>query len=447
MTKLSKKALALLLGTTAIFTLAGCGSSESGAAESTSQTSKEASSSLSGDLDIWEWGADDEAKAREAATKIFIDEHPELNVTYTIIPTSDQVWDQKAAAALSSGSAGDVMQMSPDYYGMNTQYYMDLNPYVEKEGVNLDDVLVPGVIDGYYDSDGKLEGFPLHANIFVMAYNKDMFDAAGVAYPEEDWTIQDLDDWGSKFVSGEGANKTYGMVKHWVMNNIMLYAAGGTPYSEDLSTSNMDSSNIVDSLTLYKYLMDKGIIPDDTAQDTIPAETLFVSGKAAMYPCGGFEAITVTNDADENGINIGFAPMPSDPDGNEINIQYATGWAITKTSKNPDAAWQFLKESAYENEDMLKENAVVGMPAGKEVAENYYANITYKGDGLDNSYYVEHMGNSHLNPFGGTLASSGNIWTTMVEAVTLDDQDPQKVVDQYAPQIATEFSNYTFNKK
>ena len=447
MTKLSKKALALLLGTTAIFTLAGCGSSESGAAESTSQTSKEASSSLSGDLDIWEWGADDEAKAREAATKIFIDEHPELNVTYTIIPTSDQVWDQKAAAALSSGSAGDVMQMSPDYYGMNTQYYMDLNPYVEKEGVNLDDVLVPGVIDGYYDSDGKLEGFPLHANIFVMAYNKDMFDAAGVAYPEEDWTIQDLDDWGSKFVSGEGANKTYGMVKHWVMNNIMLYAAGGTPYSEDLSTSNMDSSNIVDSLTLYKDLMDKGIIPDDTAQDTIPAETLFVSGKAAMYPCGGFEAITVTNDADENGINIGFAPMPSDPDGNEINIQYATGWAITKTSKNPDAAWQFLKESAYENEDMLKENAVVGMPAGKEVAENYYANITYKGDGLDNSYYVEHMGNSHLNPFGGTLASSGNIWTTMVEAVTLDDQDPQKVVDQYAPQIATEFSNYTFNKK
>ena len=252
--------------------------------------------------------------------------------------------------------------------GMNTDYYMDLNPYVEKDGVNLDDVLVPGIIDGYYDTDGKLEGFPLHANIFVMAFNKDMFDQAGVPYPEEGWTFQDLNDWGTKFVSGEGANKTYGMVKHWVMNNLMLYAAGGTPYTDDLTTSNMGSSQIVDSLTLYKELMDKGIIPDSTAQDTIPAETLFVSGKAAMYPCGGFEAITVTNDSDENGINLGFAPMPSDPDGNEINVQYATGWAITKTSKNPDAAWQFLKESAYANEGMLKENAVVGMPAGKESA-------------------------------------------------------------------------------
>lgn len=460
MTKLSKQALALLLGATTLFTLAGCGSSgSSGSTASDSSAAKTETASaetktdaaeasgLSGDLDIWEWGADDEAKAREAATKIFIEEHPELNVTYTIIPTADAVWDQKAAAALSSGSAGDVMQMSPDYYGMNTDYYMDLNPYVEKDGVNLDDVLVPGIIDGYYDTDGKLEGFPLHANIFVMAFNKDMFDQAGVPYPEEGWTFQDLNDWGTKFVSGEGANKTYGMVKHWVMNNLMLYAAGGTPYTDDLTASNMGSSQIVDSLTLYKELMDKGIIPDSTAQDTIPAETLFVSGKAAMYPCGGFEAITVTNDSDENGINLGFAPMPSDPDGNEINVQYATGWAITKTSKNPDAAWQFLKESAYANEGMLKENAVVGMPAGKDVAENYYANITYKGDGLDNSYYVEHMGNSHLNPFGGTLASSGDIWTTMVEAVTLDNQDPQKVVDQYAPQIEEKFSGYSFNKK
>lgn len=434
MTKNTKKVLAVAL--TAAMT-AGLGCSIPAFAEE---------SGLSGDLNIWAWGADDEAKAREAALEIFVAEHPELNVTYTIIPTADSVWDQKASAALSSGSAGDVMQMSPDYFGMNTKYYIDLNPYVEADGVNLDEVLVPGVIDGYYDTDGKLEGFPLLANCFVMAYNKDMFDDAGVAYPEAGWTMQDLADWGQAFSTGEGANKTYGLVKHWVMNNIMLYACGGTPYSDDKSTSNMGSESIVNSLTVYKDLIDKGIMPDDTAQDTIPAETLFVSGKSAMYPCGGFETITVTNDADENGINIGFCPMPSDPDGNEINIQYATGWAITTTSQNPDAGWQFLKESAYANDEMAKATAICGMPANKAVAESFYKDITFLGEGLDNSYYVEHMGNTHINPFGGTLASSGDIWTTMVQAVLLDDQDPQAVVDQYAPQIATEFAGYEFNK-
>lgn len=401
---------------------------------------------VSGDLDIWAWGADDEAKSREAALEIFKEEHPEINLTYSIIPTADSVWDQKAAAALSSGSAGDVMQMSPDYYGMNTEFYIDLNPYVEKEGVKLDEVLTPGIIDRYYDADGKLEAFPNHTNCFVMAYNKDMFDEKGVEYPKEGWTLQDMRDWGAAFAEGEGANKTYAMVKHWVMNNIMLYSGGGLPYAEDLSKANMSTSDVVDALTLYNDLISNGLIPDDTAQETIPAETLFVSGKSALYPCGGFEAITVTNDADENGINIGFCPMPSDPDGKEINVQYATGWAITTTSKNPDAGWQFLKEIAYANDKMAEAIAVCGIPANRKVAESTYTDITYKGEGLDNSYFVEHIANAHMNPWGGTLASSGDIWETMVQAVTLDGQDPQAVVDQYGPQIDAEFAGYAFNK-
>ena len=151
--------------------------------------------------------------------------------------------------------------MSPDYYGMNTEYYIDLNPYVEAEGVNLDDVLVPGMIDGYYDTDGKLEGFPNHANCFVMAYNKDMFEAAGVPVPEAGWTLKDLADWGQSFAGGEGANQTYGLAKHWVMNNMMPFACGGVPYTDDLSTSKMGEPEIVDSLTLYKELIDKESFP------------------------------------------------------------------------------------------------------------------------------------------------------------------------------------------
>lgn len=463
MKKVSKKACALLLCSTMTAALAGCGGSTGGSTPDTGtadaapadSNSKEAestestapSSALSGALDIWAWGADDEAKSRESAIEIFIAEHPELEVTYTIIPSQDSVWDQKSAAALASGSAGDVMQMSPDFYGLNTDYYIDLNPYVEADGVNLDDVLVSGTIDGYYDTDGKLEGFPLLANCFVMAYNKDMFAQAGVPVPEAGWTLSDLADWGQSFVSGEGANQTYGLAKHWILKYMMPYACGGTPYTDDLSTSNMGDPEIVEALTLYKDLIDKGIIPNDTAMETIPAETLFVSGKCAMYPCGGFETITVTNDADENGINIGFCPMPSDQNGNEINIQYATGWAITTTSKNPDAAWQFLKESAYANDEMAKQTASIGMPSNKNVAETYYKEIAFKGEGLDNSYYVDHMGSTHLNPFGGTLTSTGNLWSSMIEAVLLDNQDPQAVVDQYAPQIKTEFSGYSFNQK
>ena len=403
-------------------------------------------SKLSGNLEIWAWGADLEAQARKEAIEIFISDHPELKITYSIIPTADSAWDQKASAALAAGNAADVMQMSPDYFGMNTRYYLDLRPYVEADGVDLDTVLTPGMLDGYYDTDGKLEGFPLLANCFCVAYNKDMFDEAGVPYPEDGWTMEDLLDWGKAFVSGEGVNQTYAMAKHWVTNSVMVYAGGGAPYSDDLSTSYFDSPEMLKSLQLYQQLVQGGYMPTDAAQTSIDASTLFISGKAAMYFIGGMHSQETILDAEENGINISFCTMPRGvSDKKEINIQFATGWAITKTSKNPDAAWQFLKESAYANDEMAKATSKSGMPANKSIAESYYANLTYGECNFSNKIFVDHMGATHIFPFGGTLAPAGDIFATMVSAVVDDGQDADGDQAQYAPQIAEEFANFSFN--
>jgi multiple sugar transport system substrate-binding protein len=401
---------------------------------------------LSGKLTIWAWGADLEAEARKEAIEVFIAAHPELQVEYSIIPTADSAWDQKASAALAAGTAPDVIQMSPDYYGMNTDYYMDLRPFVEKDGVDLSTVLVDGMLSGYQDPDGKLEGFPLLANCFCVAYNKDMFDAAGVAYPEAGWTMEGLLDWGKAFVGGEGVNQTYAISRHWVTNSVMAYAGGSTPYSKDLSTSYFDSPEMLKSLQLYQQLVQGGYMPTDAAQQSVDAESLFVSGRAAMYFVGGMHSQTTIEDAEENGINIGFTVMPCGvSDGKEINIQFATGWAITKTSQNPDAAWQFLKESAYANDDMAKATCKSGMTSNKNIAGSYYATMTYGTCGFTNKIYVDHMGATHLFPFGGTLASAGDIWGTMVSAITDDNQDPAATQAEYAPKVAAEFASFKFN--
>lgn len=401
---------------------------------------------LSGSLTIWAWGADSEAVAREKAIKIFIAAHPELNVTYSIIPTADSAWDQKASAALAAGTAADVMQTSPDHYGLNTKYYIDLNPYVKADGVDLNTVLTPGMLAGYYDPDGKLEGFPLQANCFCVLYNKDMFDKAGVAYPKDGWTFDDMLTWGKAFVGGTGVNQTYAMARHWVTNTVMAYAGGGTPYSSDLKTSNFGSPEMLKSLQLYQKLVQGGYMPTDAAQTSIDASTLFISGKAAMYFAGGMDSQSIVTDAKENGINLGVCTMPCGvSDKKEINIQFATGWAITKTSKNPDAAWQFLKESAYANADMAKETCNSGMPANKAIAESDFGKITYADPVFTNKIFVDHMGATHVFPFGGTLSSACDSYGTMVSAVIEDNQDPTAVQKQYAPLIAEAFAKLPFS--
>ncbi|MFH1513057.1 MAG: hypothetical protein ABIG45_06855, partial [Bacillota bacterium] len=59
--------------------------------------------------------------------------------------------------------------------------------------------------------------------------------------------------------------------------------------------------------------------------------------------------------------------------------------------------------------------------------------------------FVDHMGATHLFPFGGTLASAGDIWATMVSAITDDAQDPAATQAEYAPRVAEEFASYDFN--
>ena len=409
-------------------------------------SSAEGDTQLSGKLTIWAWGGGIEAEARTAAIEAFIAAHPELDVEYSVIPTADSAWDQKASAALATGTAPDVIQMSPDYYGMNTDYYMDLRPFVEADGVDLSTVLVDGMINGYYDPDGKLEGFPLLANCFCVLYNKDMFDAAGVAYPEPGWTMEDLLDWGKAFVSGEGVNQTYAISRHWVTNSVMAYAGGSTPYSADLSTSNFDSPEMLKSLELYQQLVQGGYMPTDAAQQSVDAESLFISGRAAMYFVGGMHSQSTIEDADDSGINYGVAVMPSGvSDGKEINIQFATGYAITTTCQNTAAAWQFLKESAYANDDMAKATCMSGMTSSKKIADGYYASLTYGDQDFSNKIFVDHMGATHLFPFGGTLASAGDIWATMVSAITDDNQDPAATQAEYAPRVAEEFASYSFN--
>lgn len=388
-------------------------------------------------LVIWSWGADEEKKAREDAVAIFQENHPEIEVEHSVIPTADHAWDQKAAAALAAGTGPDVMQMSPDYYGLYSDYFEDLQPYLEKEGVNADDVFTEGMLAPYYRPDGKLEGMPLLENVFVLAYNKDLFDQFGVDYPTDDWTWDDLKEAAEKFVSGEGADATYGIVNHWVEPNFALICEGGSPYSDDLQTLELNTPEVAAGLDLFGELVQSKAMPDDTAAKSLPKEQLFVSGHAAMYPLGGFETKLIAEEIGDN-FNWDVVTMPKVKDGGTNNVMYATGYAMLNTAENKDAAWTFLKEVGYENEDMAVVTSRVGIPGNKTVAEGFYKEIT--NGPIDNSKYLEGLATARLNIWGGVFANAGDQWTQIWQAVTMNGQSGQDAIDAYYPILEQAFN-------
>lgn len=391
---------------------------------------------LSGKLTIWSWGADAEKAAREEMVEVFAANHPELEIEHVVLPTADSVWDQKSMAAFAAGTAGDVMQMSPDYYGLMTEYYMDLLPFAERDNVPFDTEFTDGIMDGYYRPDGKLEAMPLLANDFVFLYNKDMFDEFGVEYPTDDWTWTDVAEMAPKFVSGEGVDHTYAMVYHWVTPNFALISQGGVPYTDDFKTALVDSPEVAAGLNMFGQFVKEGSMPNDVSSRNLPKEQLFVSGKAAIFPAGGFEIATIVEEIGDN-FEWGAVLPPKDPSGKNTNVTYATGYAINKDAQNPEAAWQFLKEVSYLNDDMARVTAKVGMPANKKVAENEFANTQYGA--LSNALYVTGMATSRLNIWGGALSPAGDQWTQMWEAVTVNGVSAEEAQEAYFPLIQQAF--------
>lgn len=392
-------------------------------------------------LVIWSWGADEEKKSRENMVEAFQKAHPEIEVEHSVIPTADHVWDQKMTAALSAGTGPDVIQMSPDYYGLYTKYYEDLTPYVEKEGVDLDSVITEGMLDPYYRPDGKLEAMPLLENVFVLAYNKDMFDEFNVEYPTADWTWDDLAEAAKKFAGGEGADATYGLVNHWIDVPLSILVKGGNAYSEDLKTCEVNSEEVKAGLDLFGDLVQSKAMPDDTAAKGLPKEQLFVSGHAAMYTLGGFETKLIAEEVGEN-FEWDAVPMPKVENGKN-NLMYATGYAMLNTSEHKDAAWTFLKEAAYANEDMAKETAAIGLPACKNIAETYYKDLSYGP--IKNSYFLESLDGAKLNIWGGAFAAAGDVYTQIWQSVTIDGKSAEEAMEEYYPALEKAFNEANGN--
>lgn len=123
----------------------------------------------------------------------FHGKHPNIKVKYETLPW-DQYW-QKLNATLVTGNPPDVWYTAPTFYFE----YVDRGQLVELSSlIQLDDDIkednwIPKALDQWrVKSNGKLYGLPSGFVADVVFYNKDLFDAAGVKYPTEDWTWDDF---------------------------------------------------------------------------------------------------------------------------------------------------------------------------------------------------------------------------------------------------------------
>jgi multiple sugar transport system substrate-binding protein len=300
----------------------------------------------------------------------FEDQNPEILVQLEAVAGRD--YYARLLTQLAAKAAPDIMQVGDDAVPM----FVDKGAFIALEDFMKEDfdpsIYLPGLLD-----PGKLNGkqylLPKDYSPLAVYYNKKLFDAAGVAYPKEGWTWNDLLSTAqalTKDENGDGTPDVWGLqlpaawttgFEYWVG------AAGGKLISDDGKqfTGYMDSPEVARAVQFYADLYNKykvAVPPADMNQFG-GGNNEFANGKAAMYLFGRWPQSGLKTNPN---VDLGVVAPPQDKA--RANVLFWGGFGISTTSKNPKESWAFLKD--YTGEAGAQVWKDWALPAVKSVAES-----------------------------------------------------------------------------
>lgn len=204
--------------------------------------------------------------------------------------------------------------------------------------------------DGDRDSGGKggkMYGLPSDAQGFMFAYNKKMFDDAGVKYPTDDWTWDDVVN-AAKEITKPGTS-TWGILApsfDALFRGNFVYSAGGSLATPDFTRSALDSPESAEAWTwVWDLIHTHQVAPRPQPANASPVD-LFAAGKAAMTFDGIWQ---VAAWQPIKAFEWDIAMLPKHPTtGKRTTSVESDGWWMYNGAKDPDTAWSLLSFLASE---------------------------------------------------------------------------------------------------
>lgn len=312
----------------------------------------------SGKLSFYAWD-EGQRGAMEAVIDVFHETYPDVEVELTIIPWSDYWLKMQTSLNTDNG---------PDVFWMNTTHASEyipagmvenLTPYIEADGIDLS-VFPPAFID-CYSYDGSLYGIPKDYDTIGLFYNKSIFDEAGVEYPTDDWTWDDLYE-ASKALADAGfmAMDMDLAGDQTCVANFIYTNDGGRGLSEDGTTLHLNTPAVQEAFEYMLKFVDEGLSSDYYSLQELGSHERFMGGLTAMATSGSWNIHTYIEALGEE--NLGVAEFPA----NKVEGCAINGLSISINAKSQvkDLAWKFVKTFTTVEGGVAQAQTVI--PAHKE---------------------------------------------------------------------------------
>lgn len=347
-----KKVLSLILALVMLSTvLFGCGNSnssaadEGSAAEGTTNSDASAAEAGNGDeepvtIEVAVSGSAQEMEIHQQKFDLYMEEHP--NVTIKPVDIGTERF-QKLMTLIGSGTAPDIIYINEWCYSLAYRdVLLPLDSYIEADTeFDLADYPESLLVPLRYED--QLYALPQEVSPYVVYYNKDMFEAAGLELPTDDWTMDDFYAAAKALTNPDKNVYGYRHPGAWADQILNWFSLSGVEFdTSGTEVTGLDTPEALSALEfLYNLVVVDKLSPNPAALTAMgkSADAMFRNQSVAMEASGLWTLPTYK--ADPLSFEWDVVRMPR---GETQKVKAGIlNWGISADTKNPDAAWDLLK--------------------------------------------------------------------------------------------------------
>lgn len=374
-----KKVLSLILALVMLSTvLFGCGNSnssaadEGSAAEGTTNSDASAAEAGNGDeepvtIEVAVSGSAQEMEIHQQKFDLYMEEHP--NVTIKPVDIGTERF-QKLMTLIGSGTAPDIIYINEWCYSLAYRdVLLPLDSYIEADTeFDLADYPESLLVPLRYED--QLYALPQEVSPYVIYYNKDMFEAAGLELPTDDWTMDDFYAAAKALTNPDKNVYGYRHPGAWADQILNWFSLSGVEFdTSGTEVTGLDTPEALSALEfLYNLVVVDKLSPNPAALTAMgkSADAMFRNQSVAMEASGLWTLPTYK--ADPLSFEWDVVRMPR---GETQKVKAGIlNWGISADTKNPDAAWDLLKFLAGPEGMRIVAESNMALPASTDEDAN-----------------------------------------------------------------------------
>ncbi len=278
---------------------------------------------------------------------------------------------------------------------------------------------------------------PKDKDIIGLLYNKELFDAAGAAYPDDTWTWDDLESASKQIYDKTGKYGymaySHDQIGYWNF----VYQNGGKILNDDGTKAEYTEKATSDAIKYYVELQKNDWCPTQEQFANTGAAEMFFSGEGAMYFAGNWDLINLcTTYEDMNGKwDVAVLPMCPDPAEGEgrASISNSVSYATAAEGKNKELAMDFLKFLGSGEAQRIQGESGAAIPAYNGLEDAWVKSFADKGYELTLENLIEEFDYSVKYVNNPSRPS----WEPKVEQTMLDIYAGAVTVDEGIEKMQT----------